>query len=534
MTRMFSFKVRNACKLLAIAVIIGSCIVATLRAPVAHTVFAYAPAISVSGYPGPGDTVDVNGSGWPVRDSITILYDAQQLATAKVGFELGIVGQPIGAFRVPVVIPTNTITGGHTITVNDVTAGLTQQTGILVKAEWRQLGFTADGTRFNPYETTIGPANVNQLTLDWSYNTGYTGQVYPSVAEDDLVVSNQAAEYLTNLNATTGQQLWQVYPENAESQPAVANGVIYETSLYLEARTVATGAMLWESDYLIFNSDPVVANGMVYATAQGGSAKLYAFSQGGCGQATCQPVWSYTGTGGVIGTPTVVNGHLFIGGSQLTALNPTSGALQWTGTITTGETTVAAMVDHNMVYFAANSTSNGGTLYAFSVSGCGQKTCSPVWSVYNPHGWGRSPAAANGILYIGSVDTSLYAFAEANCSSSSCAPIWEGSSNRPVIAPPAVANGVVYDTLASGTIVAFNASGCGSATCSSLWSHTLSAFYDDAGPTVANGMLYVSNDAGMLYAFHLPSTASTCIATRPRRGGCGGTVTAAGGGVIIP
>jgi outer membrane protein assembly factor BamB len=205
----------------------------------------------------------------------------------------------------------------------------------------------------------------------------------------------------------------------------------------------------------------------------------------------------------------VAGGYAYLGGDHLSVINAKTGALQWTGAITTGETVSTTIVDNGMVYFVGNSTYNGGTLYAFNAAGCGKATCTPAWTVYNASGWGYSPAAANGVLYIGGIDNALYAFAEAGCGATTCAPLWKGTTSSRVLTPPAIANGVVYvSDWYPGDVLAFNASGCGSATCSSLWSYTLSGRYADASPTIANGMLYVSDDVGMLFAFHLPTTTS--------------------------
>jgi outer membrane protein assembly factor BamB len=244
---------------------------------------ASAPNIVISGYPGPGDTITVSGSGWPARHILNISYDSQLMTTAVARFELGIRGQSTNLFQASLTIPTNTTVGNHTIQVVDPSTGLAQQAAIAVKAEWSQFGFTAAGARYNPYETSIGAGNVGQLTLAWSYNTGYTGAVMPTVAEDNLLIANQPANNLTNLNPMTGQQIWQKFV-SAQSQEAVANGVVFVAETYFEARSIVTGNVLWASKYLPFYGSPVLANGLVYSTANtnnGTSYGLYAFAQNG-------------------------------------------------------------------------------------------------------------------------------------------------------------------------------------------------------------------------------------------------------------
>jgi hypothetical protein len=71
--------------------------------------------------------------------------------------------------------------------------------------------------------------------------------------------------------------------------------------------------------------------------------RLYAFPAAGCGQATCQPLWTGLTGGTIESSPTVGGGMVFIG-------------------------------------------SDDGKLYAFRASGCGQSTCQPAWtaSLGNP------------------------------------------------------------------------------------------------------------------------------------------------------
>jgi len=341
----------------------------------------------------------------------------------------------------------------------------------------------------------------------------------PAVGEDDVVLPNQAAHLLSNLNAATGQQLWQDYPISSGSQPAIANGIAYVGDYELKAINLSANTVIWQSAYLLYDGSPVLANGLVYDTSNVDGA-LDAFAAAGCGQPTCNPVWTYTPTGGFYGTPAVANGSIYLGGSQLTVLNATTGALEWTAAITSKETIQTTIVDNGVVYFVANSTYNGGTLYAFNAAGCGQVTCSPLWTAHNASGWGYSPAAAYGSVYIGGKDNTLSVFAEAGCGAATCSPTWTGAAGGAVWSPPAIANGVVYvASYYPGAALAFNAAGCGAASCQPLWTYRLSSYdvYLDAPLTIANGVLYFSDDSGTLRAFHLPSSASRCPSTSGAR-----------------
>ena len=64
---------------------------------------------------------------------------------------------------------------------------------------------------------------------------------------------------------------------------------------------------------------------------------------------------------------------------------------------------------------------------------------------------------------------------------------------------PAVANGVVYVGSIDDNVYALNA-----ATGAKLWGYTTGS-YVDSSPAVANGVVYVGSYDHNLYAFHLPN-----------------------------
>ena len=77
-----------------------------------------------------------------------------------------------------------------------------------------------------------------------------------------------------------------------------------------------------------------------------------------------------------------------------------------------------------------------------------------------------SPVVANGVVYVGSLDSVLYAFAAAGCSQPSCPPLWTSvPMGDRIYSSPAVADGIVYIASFDHKLYAFNAHGCGKATC---------------------------------------------------------------------
>jgi outer membrane protein assembly factor BamB len=76
-----------------------------------------------------------------------------------------------------------------------------------------------------------------------------------------------------------------------------------------------------------------------------------------------------------------------------------------------------------------------------------------------------SPAVANGVVYVGSVDHKLYAFdaaGSAGCSWSpkACVPLWTATTRNTVASGPAVANGVVYVGSQDHKLYAFGTPPC--------------------------------------------------------------------------
>jgi len=116
------------------------------------------------------------------------------------------------------------------------------------------------------------------------------------------------------LDEATGAQLWaaHVVTSATTGAPAVANGLVFVTQAQLIALNAATGAVVWTAQA---NSDwgPAVANGVVYASSLSGEWDAFDERNGSL-------LWSVTvGTGGCSGActnavPVVANGVLYLAG----------------------------------------------------------------------------------------------------------------------------------------------------------------------------------------------------------------------------
>src|SRR5208282_1624897 len=103
-----------------------------------------------------------------------------------------------------------------------------------------------------------------------------------------------------------------------------------------------------------------------------------------------------------------------------------------------------------------------------------------------------SPAVANGVVYVGSLDSNVYAL-----NAKTGAKLWSYTTGSGVYSTHAVANGVVYVGSLDSNVYALNAK-----TGAKLWSYTTGNVVDSS-PAVANGLVYVGSWDNNVYAFGL-------------------------------
>lgn len=229
-------------------------------------------------------------------------------------------------------------------------------------------------------------------------------------------------------------------------------------------------------------SSPAVINGIIYVGASDsnfGAGHIYAFSASGTTNCsgtpkTCEPLWSSSSVGPIVSSPTVANGMVYVGS-----------------------------MDKNLYAFsAAGSTNCAGS----------PKYCAPLWMA--PTGgtiYASSPAVAYNAVYVGAADGKVYSFSSrgtANCTGTpkTCAPLWTGATGSPIDdSSPAVANGVVYIGSVNNNLYAFaadgrtNCSGTPSA-CTPLRALAATGMINSS-PAVADGVVYITTESNLLYAF---------------------------------
>ena len=113
---------------------------------------------------------------------------------------------------------------------------------------WPQFHSDPCHTGYNASEVILSPANVENLVLDWKYNTGpEIDNSSPTVANGVVYIGDEESG-ISAVNAATGAKLWSFTTTgDEESAPAVANGLVYfgGDNCCLYALNALTGATVW-------------------------------------------------------------------------------------------------------------------------------------------------------------------------------------------------------------------------------------------------------------------------------------------------
>jgi hypothetical protein len=305
---------------------------------------------------------------------------------------------------------------------------------------------------------------------------------------------------------------------------------------------------------------PAVSSGFVIVASRAATVDnspfLFGFAAGGCGQATCQPVWRGVLANAVVdSSPAVVNGLAYVGdfGGRMYAFDVAAcGARHslncapiWTGQAgAEEELTTAPVVGQHFVFvssFLVDPNVFTGRLNAFKIGGCGKPAsvpCAPAWTAdIGGPGVGQTVSGttvfvSSGTLF-GDGPTSnfhLQAYSEAGCGRSVCNPIRVydtgdvGNFGGALSAPVVVGNTLLVSSqntsqidTTSGVVSAYaaNGAGCVRNQCEPIWigasspptngSATPPAVAGDVvfvGRYPATGFQIVGNDAGV-FAYKL-------------------------------
>jgi outer membrane protein assembly factor BamB len=354
--------------------------------------------------------------------------------------------------------------------------------------DWWQFGWTAAGSRFNPNETTIGPANVGRLGLAAQQQpAGFSQASGVAVANGRAYVqvgsSESGADALLAYDAgSLGAPLWGQAAGCFSPSATVHQGIVFVGSVAcrpsgddggVRAVDGATGRLLWYSHALglgegVENAGNVAAtSGAVYFAmfqnaAYGGADALVSLEA-----RTGAVRWQVAG---IFGDPAVAGGRVFAGtdAGQLQARSAATGALLWSrpGATLTGEPAVTGGVVYSL------GTENGAArLFARRAD-----TGALVWKRALPGTLNFTSPAVTGGRVLAATSAGIGAYDAA-----SGAARWR--ANVAGASSPAVANGLVYAGLDSGIAAWRLSDGV------RRWRHGTIAY---GAPAVSGGRLWVT------------------------------------------
>jgi eukaryotic-like serine/threonine-protein kinase len=312
----------------------------------------------------------------------------------------------------------------------------------LTQIDWPMFGFDPAHSHYNPYEHTLSVSNVGNLTVQWQAPLSGENLFEPPAVVDGIVYVATKNTMLTALSATSHTVLWKFRLDRRYvTPPVVASGMVFVGGYHVYALNARTGALIWKRSTSQGVYALTVAQHLLYfSTASSG---LCAYTLTGVQQ------WCKGGLFTTL-TPAIASGVLYLSSNNtLSAHNATTGATLWTYTSSVYLDN-APTVANGMVYFC----DGNATCYALNAA-----SGAFMWSVPLAGSVQWSPAAAYGLVYI-STDTpanTLYAL-----NASTGAMVWSyTNASESFFASPVVANGVVYlgsqDTTNDGYLFAFDA-----------------------------------------------------------------------------
>jgi outer membrane protein assembly factor BamB len=183
--------------------------------------------------------------------------------------------------------------------------------------------------------------------------------------------------------------------------------------------------------------EPTVADGRIYARLGG---QIQAFAAGGCGAATCSPVWAVSSHAVPEGQIAAVDGRVYVpittadqpgprdpyrGTATLLVLAAATGDELWRAEHAFASAYLprlgALAVGRDAVYVTGlgpvGSGQDGPRLEAYPVAGCGRPTCEPAWSTAVDAA--VAPAVAGDVVYVATTYT-LAAYPAGGCGAASC------------------------------------------------------------------------------------------------------------------
>jgi outer membrane protein assembly factor BamB len=360
--------------------------------------------------------------------------------------------------------------------------------GVRARSDWPRFQYDAGNSGFNRHERILNAGNVGGLTQAWAVPVYYTSNA--------SVVGGVVYAGGTAIDAATGDVLWDDQLDSFAGVDAFADGVVYVTQmdLGLIALDARTGDVQWEANgHGTLRASPLVVGSLVYTAYGTGAVSAYPTA---CAT-PCPPTWSVD-LGKDEEPPAYANGVLYAVADGAThnvdtlyALDPMTGAIQWTSAPKVGTASSAPVVVRGVVYTA---TTDEIVEYPAVCS----SPCSPILEIPVPvHDSVGGLAVARGRIYASVAGVGLGAFDAATG-----AILWSADTGAcgTICGYPTIAGGVVYK-LGADRLFAFDA-----VTGTSLLTNDLASGTGASTVAVADGSVYARGSPGVLYALRLPGS----------------------------
>lgn len=188
-------------------------------------------------------------------------------------------------------------------------------------------------------------------------------------------------------------------------------------------------------------------------------------------------------SGGVRKSPTVVDGTVYVGGSDrnsyVHALDATDGTIEWSSR-TGGSVRPSPQVVDETVYVG----NDGGNLYALDA-----ETGDIEWEFETGRNWSSSPTVASGTVFVGDTDSVVYAVDTETGEKE-----WHFETDDAIYTSPTVLDGTVFIGSNDHRAYALDAE-----TGEKQWEYDTGDLVR-AAPTVSNGLVFVGSDNGIVHA----------------------------------
>ena len=337
---------------------------------------------------------------------------------------------------------------------------------------WRQVGFDAGRTRFNPGATRVGP--TTPLTVAWATNVSGSAEARSTLVAGGRVFAGRGGG-LTAFDLGSGTELWHKNPPVTVPQgqatttpvavvpgPDGADLVIAAGAASSTAPAAADGALV-AYDAVTGTRAWIASLGRVNGAVVVGDRVLATFDRGGGGLAPFRALVAFDAGTGV--ERFRVPGLVSVGAAGAT-------------------------------YVFAHDTGTSSPVVAVPIAGCGSAQCAVAWRA-RPVADGGFPGGATTVAdghLVVSTTNGVFDFPSGGCGAVECLPTWHAVGI--VDGVPAVAHARVFVTSATGgglyRLEVFDLAGCGAAVCTPLWRGDEEVVVGSGAPVVAGGGVTVA------------------------------------------